>query len=48
MSLNAFVSLALAIAPFLAILIGVFSEFAILPGVYILFFSPEEEFQYSS
>ena len=48
MFLNTFVSFVLAIAPFLVILIGVRSEFAILPCVYILLLPPKEEFQYSS
>ena len=48
MFLNTFVLLVLAIAPLLVILIGVRSEFAILPCVYSLLLPPKEEFQYSS
>ena len=38
---------ALAIAPFLFILLGVICEFAIVPGVYILLSLQEEEVHYT-
>ena len=40
--------LSLAIASFLFILVGVLCEFAMVPGVYILLSSQEEEVHYSS
>ena len=39
--------LTLAIAPFLFILVGVISEFTIVPGVYILLSPQEEEVHYT-
>ena len=36
-----------AIAPFLFILVGVFCEFALVPGVYILLSPQEEEVHYT-
>ena len=40
--------LTLAIAPFLFVLVGVLSEFAVVSGVWILLFPQEEEVRYSS
>ena len=39
--------LTLAIAPFLSTLVGIICEFAIVPGVYILFSLQEEEVHYT-
>ena len=40
--------LTLAIVPFLSTLVGVLCEFAMVPDVYILLSSQEEEVQYST